>query len=102
MLTIRLFCAVGMSTSVLVKKMQKAAEARKIEVDIDAFPESQMEKHLQGTDVVLLGPQVAYRLPAAKKICGEKGVPVEVIPMVDYGMMNGEKVLDLAIKLAGK
>ncbi|HEX9024911.1 MAG TPA: PTS sugar transporter subunit IIB, partial [Clostridium sp.] len=38
----------------------------------------------------------------AKKICGPKGIPVDVIPMVDYGMMNGAKVLDFALKLAGK
>jgi PTS system cellobiose-specific IIB component len=37
-----------------------------------------------------------------KKICEPKGIPVDVIPMVDYGMMNGQKVLDFALKLAGK
>ena len=49
-----------------------------------------------------LGPQVGYTLGKAKKICEPKGIPVEVIPMVDYGMMNGAKVLDFALKLAGK
>lgn len=102
MLKIRLFCAAGMSTSVLVNKMKKAADAKGLQADIEALPEGQMEKGIEGIDVALLGPQVAYTLPKAKKICGEKGVPVEVIPMVDYGMMNGEKVLDMAIKIAGK
>jgi PTS system cellobiose-specific IIB component len=49
-----------------------------------------------------LGPQVGYTLNKAKKICEPKGIPVDVIPMVDYGMMNGQKVLDFALKLAGK
>ncbi|MCM8710003.1 PTS sugar transporter subunit IIB [Clostridium sp. SYSU_GA19001] len=102
MIKIRLFCAAGMSTSVLVNKMKKAAEAKGIEVDIEAFSENTMAKNLDGVDVALLGPQVGYTLPKAKKICGEKGVPVDVIPMVDYGMMNGEKVLALALKLAEK
>lgn len=103
MIKIRLFCAAGMSTSVLVNKMKKAAEAKGIEADIEAFPETLLQKQLEeGIDVALLGPQVGYTLPKAKKACGEKGVPVEVIPMVDYGMMNGEKVLNLAVKLAGK
>ncbi|SKA90116.1 PTS system, cellobiose-specific IIB component [Clostridium sp. USBA 49] len=102
MIKIRLFCAAGMSTSVLVNKMKKAAQEKGIEADIDALPENAMAKSLDGVDVVLLGPQVGYTLPKAKKICGEKGIPVEVIPMVDYGMMNGEKVLNLALKLAGK
>ena len=30
-----------------------------------------------------------------------KGIPLDVINMADYGMMNGEKVLDQAISLMG-
>lgn len=99
MITIKLFCASGMSTSVLVNKMKDAAKAKGVEAEIAAFPESQMDKHLESIDVALLGPQVGYRLANAKALCGPKGIPVEVIPMVDYGMMNGAKVLDLALGL---
>ena len=102
MVTIKLFCASGMSTSVLVNKMKEAAKAKGIEAEIVAFPEAQMDKHLDSMDVALLGPQVGYTLGKAKKLCEPKGIPVEVIPMVDYGMMNGAKVIDLAVKLAQK
>ncbi|GEA29636.1 PTS sugar transporter subunit IIB [Clostridium diolis] len=102
MVIIRLFCAAGMSTSLLVNKMKEAAKNNGIDVDIEAFPESQMDKNTEGVDVALLGPQVGYTLNKAKKICEPKGIPVDVIPMVDYGMMNGQKVLDFALKLAGK
>ncbi len=102
MVRIKLFCAAGMSTSVLVNKMKEAAKEKNIDVEINAFPEGQMDKHLDSMDVALLGPQVAYTLGKAKKLCEPKGIPIEVIPMVDYGMMNGPKVLELALKLAGK
>ena len=102
MLRIKLFCASGMSTSVLVNKMRDSAKKKVVEVDIAAYPESQMDNYLESMDVALLGPQVGYRLGNAKKLCGPKNIPVEVIPMVDYGMMNGQKVLDLAIKLSQK
>lgn len=101
MITIRLFCAAGMSTSLLVNKMKEVAKAKGIEVDIEAFPEGQMDKHLENVNVALLGPQVGYTLGKSKKICEPKGIPVDVIPIVDYGMMNGEKVLDFALKLNG-
>ncbi len=39
MVTIRLFCAAGMSTSIVVNKMKEAAKAKDIEVDIEAFPQ---------------------------------------------------------------
>lgn len=99
MVTIKLFCASGMSTSVLVNKMKDAAKAKGVEAEIAAFPESQMDKHLDSMDVALLGPQVGYRLANAKSLCDPKGIAVQVIPMLDYGMMNGAKVLDLALSL---
>ncbi|NRT32594.1 PTS system cellobiose-specific IIB component [Clostridium beijerinckii] len=102
MVKIRLFCAAGMSTSLLVNKMKEAAGRKGIEVDIEAFPEGQMDKHLDGLDVALLGPQVGYTIGKAKKVCEPKGIPVDVIPMVDYGMMNGEKVLDFALKMVSR
>lgn len=99
MINIKLFCAAGMSTSLLVKKMRDAAEKAGIEVEIGAYPETELKKRLQGTDIALLGPQIAYKLKEDKKICDEAGVPIAVIPMVDYGMMNGEKVLKFALDL---
>ena len=100
MVTIKLFCASGMSTSVLVNKMKEAAKAKGVDAEIIAFPESQMDRHLDSMDVALLGPQVGYTLGKAKKLCEPHGIPVEVIPMGDYGMMKGAKVLDLALNLA--
>ena len=102
MLRIKLFCAGGMSTSILVNKMKKAAEARGLEVDIDAYPESTLAARIDECDIVLLGPQVRYMLAKAKEICEPKGVPVDVISMQDYGLMNGEKVLDAAVALLNK
>lgn len=99
MVKIRLFCAAGMSTSLIVKKMEEAAVAKGIEVDIKAYPEADLDHHLDGTDVALLGPQVGYKLKHAETICQPKGVPVAVIPMIDYGMMNGANVLDFALGL---
>lgn len=102
MVKIRLFCSAGMSTSLLVNKMKDAAKEKQMEVDIEAFPEGQMEKYIDGMDLALLGPQVAYTLSKAKKICEPKGIPVAVIPMQDYGMMNGKKVLEFALNLINK
>lgn len=102
MFKIRLFCAAGMSTSLLVTKMRAAAKEMGIEADIEAAGETKMREETDGIDVALLGPQIRYKLADAKKICEPKGVPVDVIPMVDYGTMNGKKVVKFALKLAGK
>ena len=46
MYKILLFCNAGMSTSMLVSKMQKYAKDNNIDASIEAFPESQMERKL--------------------------------------------------------
>lgn len=95
-----LCCSDGMSTSILVRKMQEAAKERGLNDDISAMPVSTLETNAQDADVILLGPQVRYMLRDVKKEFSAK--PVEVISPQDYGMARGGNVLDFAYKLAGK
>mgnify|MGYP003079599206 FL=1 len=91
MTKIVLLCAAGMSTSALVRKMKDAAKAEGYECDISAHSVSEVKSY-QSADMILLGPQVRYRL---KEVQGElPNNKVEVIDMKDYGMMNGKAVLD--------
>jgi PTS system cellobiose-specific IIB component len=99
MITIRLFCSAGMSTSMLIGKMESVANERGIDINVEAFPEAEMAKHLENTTIVLLGPQVRFALNKAKKLCNPKGIPVEVIDPVNYGKMDGNKVLDQALNM---
>ena len=99
-MVIRLFCAAGMSTSLLVSKMQEAAREKGKDADIAAFPVTELERLADGIDVVLLGPQVGFQLDKVKKICDPKGIPAAVIPTADYGMCNGMNVLKFAYQLA--
>ena len=88
---IRLFCAAGMSTSLLVTKMQKAAEEIGYECDIEANSVSEVSSKGPEADIVLLGPQVKYELKhVQEQLPGQK---VEVIDMMDYGMANGMKII---------
>ena len=103
MLKIRLFCAGGMSTSLLVRKMEAAAAEEGIEVDIIAHGVGSIDREIDDTvDCVLIGPQVGYQKAQVKKVCDQYGVPMEVIPMADYGMVNGKNVFALAKRLAAQ
>ena len=101
--TIMLACAAGMSTSLLVTKMQAAADEKGFDADIFAVPAPEVDDILseKKVDVLLLGPQVRYLLDQFTEKLAQKNIPVGVIPMVDYGMMNGSKVLALAEELIG-
>ncbi|HEL2265041.1 TPA: PTS sugar transporter subunit IIB [Streptococcus suis] len=101
--TIMLVCAAGMSTSLLVTKMQQAATASALEREIFAVSAMEAEEILadKTVDILMLGPQVRYMLVEFKAKLAPLGIPVVAIPMTDYGMMRGDKVLETAESLIG-
>lgn len=100
MVNILLVCSAGMSTSMMVKKMQEAAEKKGIEANIWAVGDAESATNAPKADVIMLGPQVRFLQSKMKATAGDK--PVAVIDMAAYGMMNGEKVFDQALSLIGK
>lgn len=96
---ILLVCSAGMSTSLLVTKMEKAAKEQGVEVTIWAVSTDAADSNMAKADVVLIGPQIRFQLPDMKKKGEKYNIPVEAIPSVDYGMCNGPKVLSFATKL---
>ncbi|API91786.1 MULTISPECIES: PTS sugar transporter subunit IIB [Virgibacillus] len=97
-----LVCSAGMSTSMLVKKMKETADSRNLEVDIRAIAETQLKNEMEDLQVVLIGPQVRYLEKKIKAQLEPKGVAVDVIDQMAYGMIQGDKVLDQALSLAKK
>ena len=96
---ILLVCNAGMSTSMLVAKMKKAAEELQVEVGIEAKSLSEAKDFVKEADMVLLGPQIRYEKANVQKMAGR--VPVEAIEMRDYGLMDGKKVLKRALEVMG-
>ena len=99
--TIMLVCSAGMSTSLLVTKMQKAAEEKGLDYEIFATSATEADENIKNKviDVLLLGPQVSYMRSQYETKVADKGIPVDVINMQDYGLMKGENVLNTAIEL---
>lgn len=98
-LNIVLVCSAGMSTSLLVSKMQQAAENKGITVNIEAIASSVAVEQLgeKEVDVLLLGPQVRFLEKDYKQRFSD--IHVDMISPVNYGTMNGEAVLDQALAL---
>lgn len=93
---ILLVCAAGMSTSLLVNKMKEAAKLGGVDVEIEAKPISECSSIINEMDIVLLGPQVKFQKQQVEQLVEGK-IPVEVIDMKLYGMMNGKAVLENAL-----
>jgi PTS system cellobiose-specific IIB component len=96
---INVFCNAGMSTSALVKKIQDFVKEKGSDIEISAYPFSEIDAKAKEANFVLLGPQIGYELKKVKAKLDPLGIPAGVIPMADYGRMNAENVLNFALKL---
>ncbi len=97
---IRLFCSGGMSTSLIVTRMNKEAALLGLEYDIAAYSIQQEQSEGKDADCILLGPQVRHTLEQVQEML--PNVPVGVIEMRTYGFMDAKAILAQARKLMGE
>lgn len=97
-----LVCFAGMSTSMLVNRMNKAALEKNIKAEIIAVPACDIYNNIDDADVILLGPQARYLFNEIKNNISDKNTPIDIIDPQTYGMMNGKAVLEMALKLLNK
>ena len=100
MLKVMFVCSAGMSTSLLVEKVLKAAKERDLDIEVYAVGEAEARKDLSQADILLLGPQVRYLEKSFKKSMGDSKTKLGVVDMIAYGRMDGEKVLEQILGLA--
>lgn len=88
-----LLCAMGMSTSLLVRKLEKQAEKEGFLCEISAYSAFDVDEFPEDTDLIVLGPQVRHRLQEFRD--KNPGKAVIALDAVLYGMMDAEKILHL-------
>ena len=69
-------------------------DARAVSATKQSSPEQLAE-----LDCALLGPQVAFEKGLLEPKLKQAGVPFAVIPMQDYGMVRGDKVMQMALDM---
>lgn len=93
-----LVCAAGMSTSMLMKKMEPYAKDNGIDLEIAARSFSELKNPADdGYDCILIGPQISYQKD--KVVAKAQGLPVDVIPMKDYGRQNCPAIFEQIDKI---
>lgn len=97
---IMLCCSDGMSTSLLVEKMKKAAQEEHLNAEIWAVGLAMLPSNLDNPpNVIMVGPQIKYKLKSIQEMFAQTHTIVEAIDMRDYGAMRGDKVLNAALGL---
>ena len=90
---IMLVCNAGMSTGMLAKRIEEASNG---EMEVKAYGEAEYLDYVEGTDLILVGPQIRHLLPDIKK---SVSIPVEAIAPQHYGIMNGKAVYQDILKI---
>ncbi|ATZ18916.1 PTS system, cellobiose-specific IIB component [Williamsoniiplasma somnilux] len=93
---ILLVCSAGMSTSMLVKKMEAIARKENLDYEIKAMGMAEAKPIIKNWDVIMVGPQVSFILNDLKSMTS---APVELIPANIYALAKGEEAIKMAQKL---
>ena|SRR5690625_4012905 len=102
-LKVLLFCAMGMSSSLVVKSVLEAAKSRNIDLDFKSYSSVNFkEQNYDGIDLILLAPQVHNQMEEVKGFLSHTETPVVKVGLREYGMIEGDKILDQILEALDK
>lgn len=97
---ILLVCALGMSTGLLMLKMEEYWAEQGVELKVDAVSIGDFADVCHDYDIIMVGPQMAYRINEIVE--GSGGMTVAAIPAADYAIHNCANIMKLAQDLCNK
>ena len=101
--TALLICTAGITTGLLVKNVQNAADERGLDIHVYSAPAIIAEQAIQSQsiDALMIGPQSKYEIARLKDFLTYKAVPYKLISRENYEILDGEAVLEEIIALIG-
>lgn len=102
--TALLICTAGITTGLLVKNVQNAADERGLDIHVYSAPAIIAEQAIQSQtiDALMIGPQSKYEIARLKDFLTYKAVPYKLISKENYEILDGEAVLEENIALIGE
>ncbi|MFC6316085.1 PTS sugar transporter subunit IIB [Lapidilactobacillus achengensis] len=98
---ILLICTAGITTGLLVKNVQRSADARGLDVHVYSAPAILADQILKNerVDALMIGPQSKYEIERLRDYLTYQAIPYKLISNEDYETLNGEAVLQESVKL---
>ncbi|ADH60398.1 phosphotransferase system lactose/cellobiose-specific IIB subunit [Thermoanaerobacter mathranii subsp. mathranii str. A3] len=97
-----ILCSWGATSSALAKKVTDEAKKQGLDVVVDAGGTGEFKKKAEEYDVALLEPQVRHLKKEIESIASKYNIPVDIVDMQAFAMMDGKKILNQIIELAKK
>ena len=93
---ILIVCGGGASSSFIAQNVYKAGKAQRMELNVEAISETELEDYVYGKDAILIGPHLKYLEENIKEIIEPEGVPFAFISDMNYAKMDGAAILEQA------
>lgn len=84
-----MFCAFGMSTSILVSRINTAAKNRNIDLIINAYSINDLNMVAESCELIVLSPQIKNAFKMVKKKF--ENIPTIVLSVKEFGLLNEEE-----------
>ncbi|KOF56948.1 MULTISPECIES: PTS sugar transporter subunit IIB [Clostridium] len=97
-----ILCSWGATSSSLAKAVSDEAKKRKLDITVDAGGTGEFKKKAENYSVALLEPQVRHLKKEVEAAASKYDIPVEIVNMQAFAMLDGAKVLDQIVDLAKK
>jgi len=95
MIKILVACKTGMTSNLLLERLEKVSKRNKYDVSVEAVAETGIENALGKFDILLVGPQVSMnKVDEAVK----GNYPVYQIATGDFTTLDAERILDDAVQ----
>lgn len=98
-LRVLLCCGAGFSSGFLAQKARQAVKKRRLDMSIDARSESVISEYVNKMDMLLVGPHYESAMARLKEEYEPKGIKVGLIPADIYSALNGEELVNLALRM---
>lgn len=97
-----ILCSWGATSSSLAKAVNTEAKKRDLDIEVDAGGTGEFKKKAERYSVALLEPQVRHLRKEVEQAASKYDIPVEVVNMQAFALLDGAKVLDQIIDIAKK
>ncbi|MFL0251992.1 PTS sugar transporter subunit IIB [Clostridium neuense] len=97
-----ILCSWGATSSSLAKAVTDEAKKRNLDITVDAGGTGEFKKKAENYSVALLEPQVRHLKKEVEAAASKYDIPVEIVNMQAFAMLDGAKVLDQIVELAKK
>ncbi len=92
-----LVCYAGMSTSLLVSKIQKKVKEENLDYTFEAIGTGDFDDYIEDNEVdyILLGPQARHMLKEISERIEGQDIPIKVIDSTVYGRLDVDGVFNM-------